>query len=190
MTVVVDGVGLALGDPGAAEVWGDLLSRLPSVLDMRIVLLDRGHDRSFDDVDAFPFPRYDPNFEAADSLLLEQVCRHFDASVFVSTGWTSPLATPSVLLVHSSERSRTQSITLAHARRFVCTSATGAELLARHPHLDERQVSVAGPGADLAEALSRALSLVAVDHAAGRFDEFGRRWSELRRIHAAVAVWE
>ena len=191
MTVVVDGVIFSLDQPGPAQVWREVLPRLASDLGMRLVLLDRGDTPGgFDGVDVVPFPSYDPGLGAADSILLEQMCRHFDADVFISTWSTTPLETPSVMLVDYSRDRYEQAIAVAHARRFVCVSATAkADLLEGHPELTASSVAVAGPDVELADALTHELRRCAADRAAGRFADFGLRWKELRQIQAAVNVW-
>lgn len=189
MTVVIDGVLLASGEPGAQEAWRGLLPRFAAELDARIVLLDRGAADDVGGMEVVPFPSFNPDFGAADSVLLEQVCRHFDAEVFLSTSFTTPLGTPSVMVVHDVPDERGQAIAIAHARRFVCASTVArAALLERHPELAASPVRVAGPD-ELARALADEVRACAGDGAAGLWHEFGRRWNELRQIQAAVDVW-
>ena len=201
MTVVIDGALFSLDAPHATPAWAGILSRLGADSGMRIVLLDRGGAPSdFDGVEVVPFPSYNAKFGAADSVLLEQICRHFAADAFVSTHVTTPLETPSVKVVDDEvitrlttgvedPEGRENSIAIAHARRFVCTShSVRAELLNFFPELAEEPLPVAGPGVGLAETLVDELRLCIADSASGRYDDFTRHWKDLRQFQASVDV--
>jgi glycosyltransferase involved in cell wall biosynthesis len=159
MALVIDGVFFQLAQSGIARVWRAVLPRLAAELDMPIVLLDRGGiDIDVADVEVVPFPSYKSKFNAHDSALLEKVCRHYNASVFASTYYTTPLQTPSMLLVYDmiperlafdlTQRDwREKEIAIAHARRHVCISHnTRKDLLDYYPELDPALTTVAHCG--------------------------------------------
>jgi glycosyltransferase involved in cell wall biosynthesis len=136
-----------------------VIPRLVAELDMPIVLLDRGGiDMELPGVEVVPFPSYKSKFNAYDSALLEKVCRHYNASVFASTYYTTPLHTPSMLLVYDMipERLafdltlrdwREKEIAIAHARRHICISHnTRKDLLDYYPELDPEMTTVAHCG--------------------------------------------
>lgn len=161
MALVIDGVFFQLAQSGIARIWRAVLPLLAAKLDMPIVFLDRGGGGGeADGVEVVPFPTYKPKFNAHDSELLERVCRHHDAEVFVSTYYTTPLRTPSVLLVYdmiperlgfdlTARDWREKELAIAHARRHVCISAnTREDLLEFYPELDPGTTALAHCGVD------------------------------------------
>jgi glycosyltransferase involved in cell wall biosynthesis len=159
MSLVIDGVFFQLAQSGIARVWRAVLPRLAAELEMPIVLLDRGGiDMEIPGVEVVPFPSYKSKFNAYDSILLEKVCRHYDAAVFASTYYTTPLQTPSLLLVYDmiperldfdlTQRDwREKEIAIAHARRHICISHnTRKDLLEYYPELDPETTTVAHCG--------------------------------------------
>lgn len=161
MALIIDGVHLQLRLPGLCRLWGAVLPLLPERINMPIVLLDRGGQlQQLPGVEVVPYPTYKPRFNPQDSALLERVCRHYGASTFLSTHWTTPLQTPSVLVVTDMipERlaldMRTRELqekeaAIAHARRHLGISAcTRGDLLAFYPELDPAQVASARCGVD------------------------------------------
>lgn len=161
MALVIDGVFFQLAQSGIARIWRAVLPQLVARLDMPIVLLDRGGiTQDVPGVELIPFPTYKSKFNSHDSALLEQVCRHYDAKAFVSTYYTSPLQTPSLLLIYDMiperlsfnlmERDwREKEIAIAHARRHICISkSTRKDLLEYYPELDPATTTVAYCGVD------------------------------------------
>lgn len=161
MALIIDGVHLQLRLPGLSRLWGALLPLLPDRINMPIVLLDRGGQlQQFPGVEVIPYPTYKPRFNPQDSALLERVCRHYGASIFLSTHWTTPLQTPSVLVVADmiperlaldlrTRELQEKEAAIAHARRHMGISArTRDDLLALYPELDPAQVAWARCGVD------------------------------------------
>jgi glycosyltransferase involved in cell wall biosynthesis len=102
--IIVDGVFFQhrLKTGGVARVWQSHLQEwLNSGFARRLLFLDR--DRS-----GPPLPglrtrahvRWRPDRTAEDSLLLQRVCDEEGAALFVSTYYTTPIATPSLMVVH------------------------------------------------------------------------------------------
>jgi glycosyltransferase involved in cell wall biosynthesis len=101
MKLLVDGVFFQLANTGIARVWSSILPRLAHYPDLQIVLLDRGNCPAIDAVQRVNFPSYTMNTcTAADSLLIDKYCRELGADVFSSTYYTTPVSTPSVLIVY------------------------------------------------------------------------------------------
>ncbi len=160
MDIVVDGVFFQLAKSGIARVWRSVLPELARRPDTTLTLLDRGGCPDLPGVRRLQFPSYSSKYNAADSALLEQFCRHLGADLFLSTYYTTPLATPSVALVYDMIPERLgfelgwrdwqeKELCLAHARRHVCISGqTRADLLEFYPELDPAQVAVAHCGVD------------------------------------------
>ena len=161
MALVIDGVFFQLAQSGIARVWRAALPLLARKLEMPIVFLDRGgFDEEIPGIEVIPFPAYKSKFTPQDSALLERVCRHYDAKVFISTYYTSPMQTPSMLLVYDMipERLgfdltprdwREKEIAIAHARRHICISHnTRKDLLECYPELNPETTTVAHCGVD------------------------------------------
>jgi glycosyltransferase involved in cell wall biosynthesis len=101
MKLVVDGVCFQLTYSGIARLWSSILPRLTRYPDLDIALLDRGNCPSFDGIEKVEFPSYKLTANtAAGSFVIEKYCRQLGADVFSSTYYTTPLSTPSVLIVY------------------------------------------------------------------------------------------
>ena len=161
MALVIDGVFFQLAQSGIARIWRATLPLLAKKLDMPIVFLDRGgFDEEIPGIEVVPFPTYKSKYTPHDSALLERVCRHYDAKVFISTYYTSPLQTPSLLLVYDMipERLgfdlkardwREKEMAISHARRHICISrSTRRDLLEFYPELNPDTTTVAYCGVD------------------------------------------
>jgi glycosyltransferase involved in cell wall biosynthesis len=99
--IVVDGV-FFQQNTGVTRVWQSHLREwLKSGFARRLLFIDR-------DAAGPPLPglrirsiaRWDPDRTAEDSLLLQRVCDEESAALFVSTYYTTPIATPSLMLVY------------------------------------------------------------------------------------------
>lgn len=161
MSLVIDGVFFQLAQSGIARVWRAILPLLAQRIDMPIIFLDRGGvTGQFDGVEVIPFASYKSKFNASDSRLLEQVCQHYGAKAFTSTYYSTPMQTPSLLMVYDmiperlgfnlAERDwREKEVAIAHARRHICISHnTRQDLLASYPELSEATTTVAHCGVD------------------------------------------
>ncbi len=100
-TIVVDGVLLHMRNAGVVRVWEFLLkSWLQSGFSRYVHVIDRGFTadriRGINYIDA---PAYTGCGEH-DRRLLQDICDELEADVFVSTYYSHPVSTPSVLLVH------------------------------------------------------------------------------------------
>lgn len=162
MTLIVDGVFFQLAQTGITRLWRTILPLVIERLDMPVVFLDRGGETGeFAGAQIVPFPDYKSKFNADDSKLLENVCRHYDAKAFVSTYYTTPLETPSLLLVYdmiperlgfdlSARDWQEKEIAIAHARRHVCISHnTRRDLLEFYPEIGSDSATVAHCGIDI-----------------------------------------
>ncbi|PNG59499.1 MULTISPECIES: glycosyltransferase [unclassified Variovorax] len=162
MALVIDGVFFQLAQSGIARIWRATLPQLAKKLEMPIVFLDRGgvENDEFDGVEVVPFPAYKSKYNPGDSQLLEQICRHYGAKVFTSTYYSTPMETPSLLLVYdmiperlgfdlSARDWREKELAILHARRHICISKnTRKDLLEFYPELDPDATSVAYCGID------------------------------------------
>ncbi|RYH58387.1 MAG: glycosyltransferase family 1 protein, partial [Alcaligenaceae bacterium] len=103
---------------------------------------------------------YKSKYNAGDSQLLERICTHYGAKVFASTYYSTPLQTPSLLLVYdmiperlgfdlTARDWREKELAIAHAARHLCISDnTRNDLLEFYPELDPDKTSYAHCGID------------------------------------------
>ena len=101
--IVIDGVFFQhLQDSGIARVWRSYLEEwLKSGFAHRVLFLDRGGaGPHLPGLATRSIPAWDRQGTAEDSLLLQRVCDEEGAALFVSTYYTTPIGTPSLMLVH------------------------------------------------------------------------------------------
>ncbi len=100
--IVIDGYFFQIAQSGIARVWLNLL-RVWSKngFSDQIVVLDRdGTAPRVEGVNYVRIGAFSYERASVDSLNLEKLCRRFDADLFVSTYYTTPLRTPSVFVGH------------------------------------------------------------------------------------------
>jgi glycosyltransferase involved in cell wall biosynthesis len=134
--IVVDGVFFQHRvNTGIARVWQSHLQEwLNSGFSHRLLFLDRhGAGPPLPGLRTRSFPRWDRDRTAEDSLLLQRVCDEEGAALFVSTYYTTPIATPSLMLVYDLIPERLgldmshpswgeKRLALEHASSYVCIS--------------------------------------------------------------------
>ncbi len=100
--IVIDGVFFQLYQTGIARVWQSLLMEWSKqAFGQNMVVLDRnGTAPKVPNIRYREFPPYHYENLLADRELLQQVCDQEGAEIFISTYYTMPLTTPSVLMVH------------------------------------------------------------------------------------------
>jgi glycosyltransferase involved in cell wall biosynthesis len=158
--ILVDGVGFQDADGERIRLWQALLFHLATDGRFRTHCLDRGHAPDVPGVEYIPFPKHVGGHCPADSLLIQRVCDHLAADVFTSTGYTSPVATPMLLMLPDlapespgADLSRTgwmeKGTSISFAQRYLCLSrASRDELLAAYPEIPPETISVAACGVD------------------------------------------
>ena len=118
MRLLVDGVFYEIDRTGIARVWSSILPRLARYAGLDIVMLDRGNCPSIAGIEKVDFPTYRTHaYTAADSLLIDEVCKELRIDVFTSTYYTTPLTIPSVLVVHDMIPGRKGKFSGCRARR-------------------------------------------------------------------------
>ena len=189
--ILVDGVALQRGVAYAPH-WPVIIARLAQKPALRLLLMDRGGGPTLDSATALPFPAHTGREGAADSLLIQQLCDEFAIDVFVSTGSTSPVTAPSVLLVHSPElldaADPEAQACLTFAQRYVCTSRSLlSRLRTRCPEVPASHVAVCSDDAEaIAAGLEAAAHALCAEAQGGAYDRFFREWKRVREIQAAV----
>ena len=100
--IVVDGVFFQIGRSGIARVWTKILQHWVSthVAD-NVVVIDRGRSMprlpgiTYVDAPAFHYGDLE-----GDRRLIQAICDQAGADVFISTYYTFPVSTPSLMMVH------------------------------------------------------------------------------------------
>ena len=174
------------------ELWQPVIAWLAKQLSLEILLLDRGRAPAIAGVTVLPFPAHLGNFGAADSLLVQRFCDRFSVDVFISTGSTSPVTTPSALFVPSSEiifsESPEDQASLSYAQRYLCHSREVlASLLAEFPETPASHAVVcSGDPRTIALELESAARALSAEARSGAYEAFFADWKRIREIQAAV----
>jgi len=100
--IIVDGVVFQLYQNEIASVWHSLLQEWSANgFAKHIVVFDRARTApKIPGIRYRPAPPYNLDNLLADREILQQLCDEEDADLFISTYYTTPVSTPSVLMVH------------------------------------------------------------------------------------------
>jgi len=156
----VDGVFYQEHNTGIARVWTSLLEEwVRSGFAEHLVLLDRdGSAPRIPGVRRRTVARHSYDRLAQDREILQLACDEERASVFVSTYYSRPLATPSMMMIYDmipevfgvdlrAPEWQEKSDCINHAHRFVAISRnTARDLSDIYPAIDPRRITVAHCG--------------------------------------------
>ncbi len=160
MKLLVDGIFFQLSSTGIARLWLELLARLATFPEIKIVMLDRGNCPIIPNVERLPFPSYTSTCTAADSFLIDRICKDLDIDVFTTTYYTSALTVPQVLMVYDmipeilgfnlSDRIwQEKQIAISYSNYFACISKnTLSDLKKFYPHIPNDRMVLAYCGVD------------------------------------------
>ena len=100
--ILIDGVFFQLYRTGIARVWNSLLEKwAENSFGNHIIVLDRaGTASKIAGIRYLTIPAYNYETTDADREMLQQICDEEGADLFISTYYTTPLSTPSVLMAH------------------------------------------------------------------------------------------
>jgi glycosyltransferase involved in cell wall biosynthesis len=161
--IVVDGVFFQhFQDTGIARVWRSYLREwVQSGFANRVVYLDRGGEGPrLSGLPTRSLPPWQGDAAAADSLLLQRVCDEEGAALFVSTYYTTPIGTPSLMLVYDLIPERLgldmsdpvwaeKRLAVEHASSYACISeSTRRDLLELEPGSRDKPADVVPLGVD------------------------------------------
>lgn len=160
--VVIDMIFFQLNNSGIARVWESLIREWSKTdLGSKLIILDRAKSSPrIDGVRYIDIPGYNYEQNDADAQMLEKICQENQASVFLSTYYTKPLFTPTLLMIHDMipERLgfdlnhpawRLKHAAIQAADKIVCVSQNTATDLANYFALEFDKISVAHCGVDL-----------------------------------------
>ena len=160
--IVIDGIFFQINQTGIARVLKKLLEEWQkSNFSEHIIVIDRGNTApKIDGICYYSMPLYDYREKALESERLQTVCDQFNADLFISTYYTTPLSTPSILMLHDMIPEeigldleelcwQEKYYSILHANRYICVSQnTANDLLKFYPHIDKSLISVIYNGVD------------------------------------------
>lgn len=158
--LLIDGVFFQVNNTGIARVWRSLIDLLSADDRFDVYVLDRGNVPEISGVHYLPFPKSRFQYCPAESMLIQQMCDHYEIDVFSSTYYTTPMRTPMLLVVYDmipelfdfdlSQRAwMEKSASISYAQRYLCISHnTRNDLLALYPEIPPERVSMAYCGVD------------------------------------------
>jgi glycosyltransferase involved in cell wall biosynthesis len=161
--VVVDGVFFQYGlNSGIARVWRSYLREwLKTGFAERIVFLDRGGaGPRLEGLPTRSVPPWHAEYAAEDSLRLQAICDEEGAALFVSTYYTLPVETPSLMLVYDLIPERLgldlsdpvweeKRLAIEHATSYACISEnTRRDLFELEPTARDKPAVVVPLGVD------------------------------------------
>ncbi|MFM7882860.1 MAG: glycosyltransferase, partial [Microcystis panniformis] len=99
--IVIDGVIFQIDQGKLARVWSSILEHWSQLeLSQHIVILDRNNTAPrWEKFKYWPAESYDYNCTGKDARKIQTICDRLQANLFISTFYTSPLTTPSLLLL-------------------------------------------------------------------------------------------
>ena len=101
-TLVIDGIFFQIDYTGIARVWQSLLKEWQkSHFSEYIIVINRGNTApKIQGIRYYSMPLYNYEEKALDSEKLQAICDQFNADLFISTYYMTPLWTPSILMLH------------------------------------------------------------------------------------------
>ena len=170
--IIIDAVFFQYYNTGIARVWKSLLAEWAATdFGKRLLVLDRsGKAPRISGLRYLDFPAHDYANTSLDQQLIQKICDYKGAKLFVSTYYTSPLTTPSVLLVYDmipemlkADLNHPMWIEKGHsieaASSYICISAnTAKDLLRFYPKISPDTVSVSHTGVSFQQPNTERLS--------------------------------
>ncbi|HIJ88372.1 MAG TPA: glycosyltransferase family 4 protein [Desulfuromonadales bacterium] len=156
--IIIDGVFFQYYATGIARVWLALLEELSGTgFASQVVILDRGKT-----VPRLPgycyldIPLHNESDIPGERAMLQRVCGDLSAALFISTWHTSPLSTPTLLMVHDllpeillgekrfdAGRWQEKKLAIEHAQAFIAVSENSAkDLVTWYPEAGMRPIHI------------------------------------------------
>lgn len=164
--IAVDGVFFQINSSGISRVWRSIFQEwAKSGFSDQILILDRA--KTAPRVPGFRYRLihpYNQDFTGQDSLRLEEICDKEGIELFISTYYTTPVKTPTVLLVHDMipevlgfdltdlflrSHWREKELSILYASSYLTVSQnTQRDLVKFFPGLDQSKIHIAYNGLD------------------------------------------
>jgi hypothetical protein len=147
--IVIDGVIFQINQGGIARVWYSILQEWSnSEFGQHIIILDRNQTAPrLKNLKYWLLEAYDYNHSGKDTRKIQAICDQLQASLFISTYYTTPLFTPAVLMVHdmipevlqadlNQPEWQEKHYAILYASRYITISAnTARDLVEFYPHI-------------------------------------------------------
>ncbi|MGK7945933.1 MAG: glycosyltransferase [Microcystaceae cyanobacterium] len=158
--IAIDGIFFQLNNTGIARVWRSLLEEwCKSDFANHIIVLDRdGTAPRVPNVQYHLIEPFDYSKTATDAQMLQSVCDELEIDIFVSTYYTSPINTPSVLVLYdmipeilqmdlSDPMWQEKRYGILHAFKYISISKnTAKDLIKFFPFIAPEQICIAHCG--------------------------------------------
>ena len=158
----IDGVFFQMANTGIARVWYYLLKEWSTTdFSRHIVVFDRGNTApKISGINYCSLPEYNYETTGKDSQILEQWCQQEEVDLFISTYYTTPTRTPSIILIHdmipevigadlNQPMWKEKNYGIFHACGYICVSQNTARDLVRFfPEIANKPLLVAHNGVD------------------------------------------
>jgi glycosyltransferase involved in cell wall biosynthesis len=162
MKIVIDGIFFHIANTGIARVWRSVLAQwCDSGFIENIILIDRGHTApQLQGAQYYHLPTFNYQEEALFSTKLQEICDQFHADLFISTYYTTPLSTPSLLMIHDMIPEvmgwdlrefwwREKNYAILYANQYIAVSNNTAQDLMRfYPEVQPSRITVIHNGVD------------------------------------------
>lgn len=158
--IIIDGVFFQLFKTGIARVWKSLLEQWANTeFANHIVFLDRMNTApQIEGIRSRRIGLYNVDNLDGDRQMLQQICDEEDADLFISTYYTIPTATPSVLMIHdmipelfngdlNHPHWRGKSEAIKYASHYLCVSQNSAKDLQKiYPEILNSDITISHNG--------------------------------------------
>ncbi len=157
--VIIDGIFFQINSTGIARVWQNLLKQWSqSGFAGNLIVLDRGKTTPrIPGIIYHDLETYDYRKSGSDAQNLQSICDRYQADIFISTYYTTPVTTPSIFMGHdmipeilgmdlTAPEWREKHYGILHASKYITVSNNTARDLTRFfPHIVPEQITVAYP---------------------------------------------
>lgn len=160
--IVIDGIFFQIANSGIARVWNSILKEWDRCFLLEgAVIIDR--NKTCPRFDSFVYEdmrKYNFATTAKDVFAVEEICQKHQADLFISTYYTMPISTPSLMMVHdmipekfdfdmSIRGWHEKTMAIYYANGFICVSHnTAKDLREFYPQIPESSIMVAHNGVD------------------------------------------
>jgi glycosyltransferase involved in cell wall biosynthesis len=160
--IAIDGVFFQIANSGIARVWKTLLQEwVDSGFAKHVLVLDRDSTAPrIDGINSLLIHRYQEDNAAQDSFQLQEICDRHKIDLFISTYFTTPISTPSILIVHDMIPEvmgmdlnipmwKEKNYAIHYASKYIAISQNTIHDLYRfYPQVDPQNVTLAHNGID------------------------------------------